>query len=319
MRVRFPSPAPIDQVDAPVASPFASDGPQPTGTSVFLMAGVAEDGNRDHGTGRRAADSYLVTAEEIEKFRRDGYVHLRGVMSAQEMDEIEAVYDRFLRGEITVEGKDFNDMTTGEHGTDPSGYAVVNVMLPRRYFPEWQGNLFERRAQSIAHQLCGEGMTIDFDQLLAKSPGRPDAVFHWHQDQAYWIETDDRRTATCWLAVDDSTRENGCMQFLPGSHREPVRPHRPLHEDRSASHTLVTDLRPDDVMVPVEIRRGDITVHNEGVLHGSGGNNSASSYRRAYIVALRSASTVEEERRRGFTHSHNDSAEVLGSVDGLHA
>lgn len=283
------------------------------------MSGAGGVAGGDHGTGRRNGDTYLVTPEELETFRRDGYVHLRGVMSAAEMDEIEHVYDRFLRGEIAVEGKDFNDMTTGEHGTDPSGYAVVNVMLPRRYFPEWQGNLFERRAQSIADQLCGGGMTIDFDQLLAKSPGRPDAVFHWHQDQAYWIDTEDRRTATCWLAVDDSTRENGCMQFLPGSHREPVRPHRPLHDDRSASHTLVTDLRTDDVMLPVEIRRGDITVHNEGVLHGSGGNHSASSYRRAYIVALRSMSTVAEERRRGFTHSHNDSAEVLGSVDGLQA
>jgi len=280
------------------------------------MTGSVEQGN---GADRRRGESYLVSADELEAFRRDGYVHLRGVMSPEEMDSIEQVYDRFLRGEIAVEGKDFNDMTTGEHGTDPSGYAVVNVMLPRRYHPEWQGNLFERRAQSIADQLCGEGMTIDFDQLLAKSPGRPDAVFHWHQDQAYWIDTEDRRTATCWLAVDDSTLENGCMQFLPGSHREPVRPHRPLHEDRSASHTLVTDLRPGDSMVPVPIGRGDITVHNEGVLHGSGGNHSAASYRRAYIVAFRSRSTVEEERRRGFTHSHNDSVEVLGSVDGLQA
>ena len=124
---------------------------------------------------------------------------------------------------------------------------------------------------------------------------------------------------TCWLAVDDSTIENGCMQFLPGSHREPVRPHRPLHGDRSASHTLVTDLTPNDMMRPVEIRRGDITVHNEGVLHGSGGNNSQTSYRRAYIVALRSESTVAEERRRGFTHSHNDAGEVLDVVDGLRA
>ena len=267
----------------------------------------------------RQGDRYIIGKDEIDAFRRDGYVHLRGVMSDDEMAEIEAVYDRFLRGEISVEGKDFNDMTTGEYGTDPHGYAVVNVMLPRRYYPQWQDNLFERRARSIAEQLCGEGMTIDFDQLLAKSPGRADAVFHWHQDQAYWIDTDDRRTATCWLAVDDSTIENGCMQFLPGSHREPVRPHRPLHGDRSASHTLVTDLTPNDVMCPVEIRRGDITVHNEGVLHGSGGNTSRDSYRRAYIVALRSESTVAEERRRGFTHSHNDSGEVLDNVDGLRA
>lgn len=268
---------------------------------------------------RRQGDRYLLTNDEIRAFHRDGYVHLRGVMSADEMNDIETVYKQFLRGEIAVDGKDFNDMTTGEHGSDPSGYAVVNVMLPRRYHPAWQGNIFERRAQSIAEQLCGEGMTIDFDQLLAKSPGRADAVFHWHQDQAYWIDTDDRRTATCWLAVDDSTIENGCMQFLPGSHHEPVRPHRPLHGDRSASHTLVTDLGPNDVMKPVEIQRGDITVHNEGVLHGSGGNNSATSYRRAYIVALRSVDTVAEERRRGFTHSHNDSGDVLDTVDGLQA
>ncbi len=259
---------------------------------------------------------YAVTDAQRAEFRRDGYVHLPAELTEQEVVEIEAVYDRFLRGEIAVEGKDLNDMTTGEHGANPAGYAVVNVMLPRRYLPEWRGNVFERRATSIAEQLCGEGMVIDFDQLLAKTPFRDDAVFAWHQDQAYWIDTDDRRTATCWLAVDDSTIDNGCMQFLPGSHLQPLRPHRPLHGDRSDSHTLVTDLRDGDVMRPVEIRRGDITVHNEGVLHGSGGNHSA-SWRRAYIVALRSAATVEAERARGFTHSHNDVADVLDAVDGL--
>lgn len=276
---------------------------------------TADDEGRE---GRRRGDQYVVSAEELEAFRRDGYVHLRGVLDEDEVAEIEAVYDRFLRREIAAPGKDFNDMTTGEHGTDPSGYSIVNVMLPRRYFPAWRGNLFERRAASIARQLCGDGMVIDFDQLLAKQPFHEDAVFQWHQDQAYWIDTPDRRTATCWLAVDDSTIANGCMQFLPGSHREPVRPHRPLHGDRGTSHTLLTDLRPDDVLVPVEIRRGDITVHNEGVLHGSGGNRSA-SWRRAYIVAFRSSETVSEERRRGFTHSHNDTPDVLAAVDGLRA
>ena len=268
---------------------------------------------------RRDGDRYVITDADREAFQRDGYVHLRGVLSPDELAEIEAVYERFLRGSIAVAGKDFNDMTTGEHGTDPSGYAVVNVMLPRRYYPEWQGNIFERRAKSIADQLCGEGMTIDFDQLLAKTPGRADAIFHWHQDQAYWIDTDDRRTATCWLAVDDSTVDNGCMQFLIGSHLEPVRPHYPLHGDRSKSHTLKTDLREGETPRPVPISRGDITVHNEGVLHGSGGNTTESSYRRAYIVALRSDETVKRERALGFTHSHNDEGQVLDAVDGLNA
>jgi phytanoyl-CoA hydroxylase len=265
---------------------------------------------------RRTPTAYLVTDAERQRFRVDGYVHLRGVMSSEEMDEIEAVYDAFLQRKITVPGKDFNDMTTGEHDSDPTGYSIINVMLPRKYYPEWKGNTYELRAESIAEQLCGEGMTIDFDQLLAKQPFKADAVFGWHQDQAYWIDTDDRRTATCWLAVDPSTIDNGCMQFLPGSHTEPVRPHFPLHGDREKSHTLVTELRDRDVMVPVEIERGDITVHNEAILHGSGGNTSA-NYRRAYIVALRSESTVHAERSLGFTHSHNDQSDVLTQVDGL--
>ena len=268
------------------------------------------------GSARRMGDEYIVSAEELARFKRDGYVHLKGVMSEAEMSVIDDAYQAFLDRRIQVEGRDFNDMTTGEFGTDPTSYAIVNVMLPRKYLPSLQGNLFERRAASIAKQLCGDGMEIDFDQLLAKQPFREDAVFAWHQDQAYWIETPDRRTATCWLAVDDSTLANGCMQFLPGSQHEPVRPHRPLHGDREASHTLVTDLRPGEKTTPVEIKRGDITVHCEGVLHGSGGNSSASR-RRAYIVAFRSSDTVAEERRLGFTHSHNDAKDVKDSVDGL--
>ena len=267
--------------------------------------------------GTRRGERYEVTAEEVATFERDGYVHLRDVLTEDELVALDPVYDAFMRGDIAVEGRDLYDMVTGEFGTDPTRYRIFNVMLPRRYHPAWQGNVFERVAHSIAEQLCGEGMTLDFDQLLAKQPGREDAVFAWHQDQAYWINTDDRRTATCWLALDDSTIDNGCMQFLPGSHVEPVRPHRPAGASREEQHTLVTDLRPDDQLIPVPIRRGDITVHNEGVLHGSGGNRTEASWRRAYINAFRSVETVRRERELGFTHSHNDDQDVLSRVDGL--
>ena len=109
------------------------------------------------------------------------------------------------------------------------------------------------------------------------------------------------------------------MQFLAGSHRQAMRQHHPLHRDRTESHTLVTELRDGDVMTLVPISRGDITVHNEGVLHGSGGNYSTGSWRRAYIVAFRTDETISAERALGFTHSHNDNIEVLDAVDGLHA
>lgn len=72
-------------------------------------------------------------------------------------------------------------------------------------------------------------MQIDYDQILAKRPLSEDAVFAWHQDMAYWPPfTSDLSAATCWLAVSDSTEENGCMRFLPGSQKETqLRKHAP--------------------------------------------------------------------------------------------
>jgi ectoine hydroxylase-related dioxygenase (phytanoyl-CoA dioxygenase family) len=261
---------------------------------------------------RRDGARYAVSDEELERFRRDGYVHLRGVLSADELAVIERDYERFLRREIPVPGKDLCDMS-GDYQRRFEDFSIVNVMLPRKYYPAWQGSVYEERAHSIAEQLCGSGMALDYDQLLAKRPFKEDAVFHWHQDAAYWPPTADPRTATCWLAIDDSTLENGCMRFVPGSHLAPLRPHRTLKADRGESHTLLTDLDANDVVRPAPIARGDVTVHNERVLHGSGGNRTP-GWRRAYVVAFRSAATVAEERARGFTHSHNDGTDVLESV-----
>lgn len=262
---------------------------------------------------RRDGPRYHVSEEEHERFRREGYVHLRGVLSDAELAEIAAVYERFLKREIRVPGKDLCDMS-GDYTRAFEQYSIVNVMLPRRYYPPWQGNVYERRAASIAEQLHGPGMELDYDQLLAKRPQKSDAVFEWHQDQAYWPVLPDPRTATCWLAIDDSTLANGCMRFVPGSHLGPIRPHRPLKGDRGESHTLLTDVDPaHDEVRPVPIRRGDVTVHNERVIHGSGGN-STDGWRRAYVVAFRARATIAEERRLGFTHSHNDEKDVLEKV-----
>lgn len=260
-----------------------------------------------------AGDRYLVSDAERQHFARHGYVHLHGLLTDAEVAELEVVYDRFLRREIVVDGKDYCDMA-GDYGREPDDFSIINVMLPRRYHPAWQGNVLERRAASVAEQLCGPGMTIDYDQLLAKQPYKEDAVFAWHQDMAYWPDTPDTRTATIWLAIDDSTIANGCMRFVPATAHEPtLRPHVPQFGDRGESHALGTDLRADDVVVPVPIRRGDVTVHNERVMHGSGGN-STGGFRRAYVVAFRAQETVATERELGFTHSHNDDAVVLDTV-----
>ncbi len=258
-------------------------------------------------------DTYRVSDDERAHFQEFGFVHLRGLLTEDEVAGLEETYDRFLRREIEVPGKDYCDMA-GDHGRKPEDFSIINVMLPRRYYPAWCDNIFERRAASAVRQLHGEQMTIDYDQLLAKQPYKEDAIFAWHQDMAYWPETPDTRTATFWLAVDDSTIENGCMRFVPATNKEPaLRPHTPQYGDRGKSHALGTDLLDTDEPVHVPISRGDVTVHNEQVMHGSGGNNTA-GFRRAYVIAFRSEPTIQIERQLGFTHSHNDDLEVLDQV-----
>lgn len=77
--------------------------------------------------------------------------------------------------------------------------------------------------------------------------------------------------------------------------------------DDESSHALCTTLSSaDEANVRLaEIRRGDITVHDQRVVHGSGPNES-DGWRRAYVLAFRTSEMVAEERRLGFSHSHND-------------
>ena len=256
--------------------------------------------------GRQGAD-YILTPEEIAQFHRDGYITLRGVMTEEELAPIDADFGRFIRGEVAGMGRDFCDMS-GPYDRKFEDFSLVNAVLPRRYDPALCGNLYEQRTTSIARQLLGETATLDYDQFLAKRPAKPDAVFTMHQDLGYWpTGTPEPLTATCSLALDDADSENGCLRVVPGSQKQGLRPHRPLMGlDRSKSHILGVELTAADTIVELPLRRGDITVHDELIVHGSGGNSSPDRWRRTYIVAFRSKACVDHERSIGFTHSHND-------------
>jgi ectoine hydroxylase-related dioxygenase (phytanoyl-CoA dioxygenase family) len=258
----------------------------------------------------RQGDDYLVCADDRAAFHAHGYVTLEQVLHEHEVAAIEATYDQFTAGLVNGMGRDLCDMS-GSYDDSFAGFALVNAMLPRRYRPDLIGNPFERLSASISRQLLGEDMALDYDQFLSKKPNRARAAFAMHQDMGYWpASTPDTRTATCSLAVSDSLLANGCIRFIPGSHK-PGRllPHRPSgdagNHDRSQSHTLELDLPASAVVVDQEVRRGSITVHDEWVVHGSLGNRSA-QWRKTYVIAYRSAATVAHERAIGFTHSHND-------------
>ncbi len=260
-------------------------------------------------------EDYRVLPAQQEAFDAQGWVRLPGLLSEPELAPLREVFERFRSGVVPVTGRDFCDMAGG-YRRAAEDFAVVNIMLPRVYLPELRDNLYERRAAAAAQQLAGRELRLDYDQLLAKRPGAEDARFAWHQDLAYWPLTPDPFTVTCWLALDDADEDNGCLRFVAGSHLEAeLRPHHPLHSDREESHTLVAEVDESrDRVIAAPVRAGDVLAFRERILHGSGGNRSASSWRRAYVVAFRTPDTVARERAIGFTHSHNDSTEARAAV-----
>jgi ectoine hydroxylase-related dioxygenase (phytanoyl-CoA dioxygenase family) len=184
-------------------------------------------------------------------------------------------------------------------------------MLPRRYHPDLQNNIFELRAASIAKQLFGEDMSLDYDQFLGKKPKQQKAAFAMHQDMAYWPpQSPDTRTATVSLAINEASLMSGCLQVVPGSQKDQtLRAHRNAisndSTDRENSHAQTVDILPSESIEHCPLEAGDVTVHDEWIIHGSGGNKS-DQWRKTYVIAFRSNETVAWERQHGFTHSHND-------------
>ena len=107
----------------------------------------------------------------------------------------------------------------------------------------------------------------------------------WHQDGHYWPI---RPLATCtvWVALEPSTRENGCLRVIPGSHAaHALHPH--LHEDRSdltLNQRMAAGSFDEGEAVDVELDAGEMSLHDVYMIHGARANTST---RRRTGVALR--------------------------------
>ena len=272
--------------------------------------------NPDSGIHRRNENRYEVSDKEILHYAQEGYLILNDILTQDELTSIDHWFEHFIQGKEKDKMKrDFCDMSQ-PYGTPMEDFQLVNAVLPSTYRPELKNNIFFQVAQSIADQLYLDGKAgMDYEQFLAKKPSRPGAEFAMHQDLGYWPKTVNTWTATFSLALTDSDLINGCLQVVPGSNKEPeLRSHSPKQfsenemdeMNRDESHTLVINLGMDDRVVCLPVKRGSVTIHDERIVHGSGGNNSL-EWRKTYVMAFRDVNTIREERAMGFTHSHNDS------------
>jgi ectoine hydroxylase-related dioxygenase (phytanoyl-CoA dioxygenase family) len=140
-----------------------------------------------------------------------------------------------------------------------------------------------------AEDLLGPDFYLWGSNFFIKEPHTASTV-GWHQDAYYW-PLDPHESLTVWLAFDDSTVENGAMTVIPGSHTAGL-----LKHIRTGGTGSVLTLEcergqfREDISVPVTLRAGEVSIHDDKLVHGSPANRS--SHRRAGLTIRYSRTNV---------------------------
>ena len=243
-------------------------------TTLFPMVSTsADDGNK-----------YRLTNDQIEFFHEHGY--LAGIRLLNN-EQIEA-----LRSELT-ELIDPNH--PGHHlfyefhsneSTDPST-VLFHALGAWRISPPFHDLLWNPAVLIPALQLLGGAPRFWHDQLFCK-PAHHGGVVAWHQDYSYWTRTQPMAHLSCWIGLDDSRIENGCVHYVPGSHRWDLLPITGLANDMEAILSVMTDEQKEQFKpVPIELKAGECSFHHPLMVHGSFANRSGRPRRGAVINVFR--------------------------------
>lgn len=224
------------------------------------------------------------------KFIDQGYVKIDSILEIKEIDYFRNIYEEFLNGNIRTDGHR-SDLS----GSNSKKELIVQIMRPSLLFPPLQSSNLYHKALKTAKELLGNDMAIDFDMLIDKSPFTNKET-PFHQDEAYWIDMKDKRAVSCWVALDDVTKENGCMWFVPKSHELEIRPHTQIGNGGALKCEAT-----EEEATAIEMNAGSCTFHHGRTIHYARGNNT-SNRRRAIILNFRPQEMIEFERAQGFDH-----------------
>ena len=229
-----------------------------------------------------------LSVEQVEQYRRDGYVSPVRVMSADAALELRRRLEEFVA-------------TTG-------GPLKGDLRHKSHLLFSWLADLV--RLEPIVdaiEDLYGPDLFCWTTNFFIKEANNP-AFVSWHQDSTYW-GLDKPDVVTAWVAFTPATVANGAMKFLPGSHLADQIPHR----DTFAKNNLLT--RGQEVAVEVdeaksvmiELEPGEMSLHHVRLVHGSEPNRTPD---RRIGLAIRYIPTHVRQIVRG-----DDSATLVRGVD----
>ena len=215
--------------------------------------------------------------EDSSLYATEGYCVQRGVLSSAEIAKLRRSLERMI-AEL------------------PAGRRLESLVEPHIRAADWQTWLElgrdERLLGATAQVLeCSELLLLS-THLLVKPP-QDGLALCWHQDNTYWPGVTGVDVCSVWLAIDDSDIGNGCMKVIPrtqGGH--PELEMVPTGGGDLLGVRVEVTAAMESGAVALELKAGDLSIHDSFVIHGSDRNESA---RRRAGLTLRyaNASTVD--------------------------
>lgn len=225
-------------------------------------------------------DGYRLTDTQVQGFREHGYV--AGVRLLTD-DQVEALREelRALTDPAHPGHHLFYEFHTNE-STDPDT-VLFHALGAWRLAAGFHDLLWNPAFTMPASQLLDGPVRFWHDQLFCK-PARHGGVVAWHQDYSYWTRTQPVAHLSCWIGLDDATRESGCLHYVPGSHTWGLLPKTGLAGDMHAIQSVLTaEQKRRFTPVPIELRKGEAAFHHALLVHGSF-ENRTDRPRRAVVI-----------------------------------
>jgi phytanoyl-CoA hydroxylase len=223
-------------------------------------------------------------------FHEHGYVAVPSFLASEDLQSLNEHLTRYLR--------DIVPRMSAEHVfyEDKQHRSSLKQLQRMHEYDDWFMALFtDGRFRETAESLLAGPVVPKNLQYFNKPPrfGQPTPP---HQD-GYYFMISPCEAVTMWLALDDVDEQNGCVRYVPGSHRRGMRTHGRT-TTLGFSQGIVDYPTEDDRLreTPISARPGDLLVHHALTIHRADGNHGATRHRRALGFIYYSARAREDSQ-----------------------